>query len=216
MEKPSESTQTASPKSKIFKSYRRGGRTQVLTTPLPDPIGKSIEAVIELHSREVRALALHQRTLENVSEFFNRPAFLYSLLVGLAIWICGSFLNATGFFAFEFPTFSWMNQGLDTAALLISTGVLVRQTRQEKFAEQRSQLMLQLNLLSEQKIAKVINLLEELRTDLPNVANREDPEARIMQDAADPVAVLKSLQENLDQELMNKAVAEAEEVSQSV
>lgn len=61
--------------------------------------------------------------------------------------------------------------------------------------------MLQLNLLSEQKIAKIIALLEELRTDLPEVVDRHDPEAAVMQDAADPIAVLEALQENLAQEL---------------
>jgi uncharacterized membrane protein len=67
--------------------------------------------------------------------------------------------------------------------------------------------MLQLNLLSERKIAKVITLLEELRTDLPNVVNRYDSEATIMQDAADPIAVLKSHQENIEQELSVKSLA---------
>jgi uncharacterized membrane protein len=186
--------------------YRQTIPPQVLTTPLPDPIGKSIDAIVELHTKEIQNLSAHQRILEKGSRFFGKPEFLYSLLIGLAIWIFGSALNDTEIFSFKFPTFSWLEHGLDAAALLISTGVIIRQTRQEKFAEQRSQLMLQLNLLSEQKIAKVITLLEELRTDLPNVVNRYDSEAAIMQDAADPIAVLKSLQENIDKELSIKSL----------
>ena len=54
--------------------------------------------------------------------------------------------------------------------------------------------MLQLNLLSEQKIAKLISLVEELRTDLPNVKNRADLEAEIMQQAIDPQAILEVIQ----------------------
>ena len=192
--------------SKFFKSYRRARKPKVLTTPLPDPIGKSIEAVVELHSKEVQELSVPLYVLEAISEFFSRPAFLYVLLIALAGWISGSILSNIGLLPSTFPDFSFMNQGLDTAALLISTGVLVRQTRQEKFAEQRSQLMLQLNLLSENKIAKIITLLEELRTDLPNVINRIDHEAEIMQTAADPIAVLRSLQENLDQEISVKNI----------
>ena len=42
-------------------------------------------------------------------------------------------------------------------------------------AEQRTQLMLQLNLLSEKKIAKIIALLEELREDIPNMASSSEP-----------------------------------------
>jgi uncharacterized membrane protein len=124
---------------------------------------------------------------------------MYILLLILTLWIFGSFFDR--FLPFNLPSFSWSNHGLDAAALVISTGVLVRQTRQENFAEQRAQLMLQLNLLSEQKIAKIISLLEELRADLPDVINRHDSEAQLMQEPADPIAVLEALQKNLAQEL---------------
>ncbi len=177
-------------------------RNPVVTAPLPDPIAKNIEAITALHTQEVRDIPTHQRLLENMALFFGRSAFLYSLLIVLALWILGSSLES--FLPFKLPPFSWSGQGLDAAALVISTGVLVRQTRQENFAEQRAQLMLQLNLLSEQKIAKMIALLEELRADLPDVADRHDPEAEVMQAAADPIAVLEALQENLAQELASK------------
>ncbi|MEH2113053.1 DUF1003 domain-containing protein [Nostoc sp.] len=177
----------------------KASRNQVITVPLPDPIAKNIEAIISLHAQEVRDIPVHQRILEAIATFFGRSIFMYSLLVILAIWIFSSFFDR--FLPFNLPSFSWSGQGLDAASLVISTGVLVRQTRQENFAEQRAQLMLQLNLLSEQKIAKIIALLEELRTDLPDVINRLDSEAKSMQEPADPIAVLEALQKNLAEEL---------------
>ncbi|MEH2381597.1 MAG: DUF1003 domain-containing protein [Nostoc sp.] len=181
------------------KLKEKASRNHVITAPLPDPIAKNIEAIISLHTQEVRDIPVHQRILEAIATFFGRSIFMYSLLVILAIWIFSSFFDR--FLPFNLPSFSWSGQGLDAAALVISTGVLVRQTRQENFAEQRAQLMLQLNLLSEQKIAKIIALLEELRTDLPNVINRHDSEAKLMQEPADPIAVLSALQKNLAEEL---------------
>lgn len=56
-------------------------------------------------------------------------------------------------------------------------------------------------MLSEQKIAKLISLVEELRSDLPNVNNRYDPETEVMKQAADPRVVLDKLEENLQKEL---------------
>lgn len=181
------------------KPRRKAPRNPILTAPLPDPITKNIEAITALHTQEAREMPAHQRVLESVVTFFGRSAFLYSLLVILALWICSSFFDNA--LPVNLPQFSWSEHGLDAAALLISTGVLVRQTRQENLAEQRSQLMLQLNLLSEQKIAKIIALLEEFRSDLPDVKKRLDPEAEVMQEAADPIAVLEALEENLTQEL---------------
>ncbi|HEY9639161.1 MAG TPA: DUF1003 domain-containing protein [Coleofasciculaceae cyanobacterium] len=180
---------------------------RILTAPLPDPVSKNIEAIITLHTQNVQDTSAHQRVLEKIFTVFERPAFLYSLVVGLALWMFNSLFNSA---LPNLPPFQWSNQGLDAAALLISTGVLIRQARQENFAEQRSQLMLQLNLLSEQKIAKIIALLEELREDLPNVVDRHDPEAEVMQEAANPIAVLEALQENLAQELSsNSSVSSA-------
>lgn len=190
-------------------------RRRILTAPLPDPITKNIEAIIALHTQKVRDIPAHQRVLEEFAAFFGRSAFMYGLLVGLSIWIMGDFINHTEVLPFKLPSFIWADYGLDAAALLISTGVLVRQSRQESFAEQRTQLMLQLNLLSEQKIAKIIALLEELRTDLPNVINRHDPEAEVMQEAADPIAVLETLQDNLEKELsINSTHASTDPIKQ--
>jgi uncharacterized membrane protein len=178
-----------------------GHSNPIITAPLPDLIAQNIEMVAALHAQQDREISGQQRFVEQIAEFFGRPIFLYCALVGIAIWMLGGFINRADILPFHLPTFQWLDQGLDTASFLISTGVLIRQTRQENFAEQRTQLMLQLNLVSEQKIAKIIALLEELRADSPDVHNRYDAEAQVMQNAADPIEVLETLQESLNREL---------------
>ena len=113
-------------------------------------------------------------------------------------WGACSHLARQGLLPNNFLLFDVQDQGLDVAALLISTGVLIYQTRQEELSEERSHLMLQLNLLTEQKITKLISLVEELRTDLPNVKNRNDLEADAMKQATDPQVILDALQQKLD------------------
>jgi uncharacterized membrane protein len=54
------------------------------------------------------------------------------------------------------------------------------------------------NLVAEQKIAKLIALLEELRRDLPIVRDRVDPVADAMAQAVDPQAVLSVLEQNFE------------------
>ena len=54
-----------------------------------------------------------------------------------------------------------------------------------------------MSLLAEQKTAKLIALLEELRRDLPNVENRHDPQAAVMEQATDPQAILSVMEEPL-------------------
>ncbi|MFS8066567.1 MAG: DUF1003 domain-containing protein, partial [Byssovorax sp.] len=66
-------------------------------------------------------------------------------------------------------------------------------------AAERSHLDLQVNLLTEQKVAKVIALIEELRRDLPNVVNRQDHLAQRMQEPVNPATVVSALEEILNQ-----------------
>jgi len=81
------------------------------------------------------------------------------------------------------------------AALLTTTVVLTKQNRMAKIEEQRAHLDLKVTLLTEQKAAKLIDLLEELRRDLPNVKNRDDPEAVALQQSMNPGLVLAALDE---------------------
>jgi uncharacterized membrane protein len=55
-----------------------------------------------------------------------------------------------------------------------------------------------LNILTEQKITKLISLIEELRTNLPNVHNRYDSEAELMKQVIDPLVALDVLHDTLN------------------
>lgn len=177
----------------------------VPTAPLPDPINENIEAVIELHARAEKKVHPHQRAVESVTAFFGRPQFLFTILLIIALWVTPNLLpRRFGIKRFDPPPFDWLERCITLGSFLMTAGVLIKQTRQEKLAEQRSQLNLQLNLLSEKKIAKLIALVEELRSDHPNLKQRHDPEAEAMKQAADPHFVLDALEQNLEKELSQK------------
>lgn len=180
----------------------RNSKVVIPSAPLPDPLGQNIEAIITLQARAEKDLSRTQRVVETVTAFFGRPLFLYIVVIGVTLWMVPNLLPPDfGFPQFDPPPFEWLDHILGFASVLMTTGVLIAQNRQEKMAEQRAQLSLQLNLLSEQKIAKLIALIEELRRDLPNVKNRHDPEAEVMQQAADPHLVIEVLEKSLNEEL---------------
>ena len=175
----------------------------------PDLLIKSVEILPDQIVKNVETIALHQdqhqqnstaerRLLNRVTAIFRRPQFLYFQIIFFLGWGACSHLARQGLLPNNFLLFDVQDQGLDVAALLISTGVLIYQTRQEELSEERSHLMLQLNLLTEQKITKLISLVEELRTDLPNVKNRDDREAEAMKQTTDPQVILDALQRKLD------------------
>jgi uncharacterized membrane protein len=137
-----------------------------------------------------------QRRLEQVSRFVGRPLYLVGLLCVVVAWV--GFNWGAGFLhrvPFDPPPFAWLDTVLTLIALLTTTVVLIAQNRQTKLEQQRSHLDLQVNLLTEQKVTKVIHLLEELRRDLPIVENRNDAQATLMQEGADAAQVLSALHE---------------------
>jgi uncharacterized membrane protein len=103
--------------------------------------------------------------------------------------------------AFDLPPFSYLQGLVALAALLIAVMVLITQNRQLKLAEKRARLDLEINLLAETKIAKLISLLEELRHDLPNVPNRRDAEAEAMQERVDAHSVAEALDASIEAEV---------------
>ncbi len=167
---------------------------------LPDHVSQQVDTIAALHARGESEVSIHQRTIEKVTAFLGRPLFLNLTIALIAVWIglnsSAGRLHISPFDPKPFPLLAWL---VSTGGLLLTIVVLITQNRQARQAERRAQLDLQVNLLSEQKIAKVIALMEELRRDIPSVKNRHDPEAEAMSEAADAHAVLDALEEKLDE-----------------
>lgn len=166
---------------------------------LPDHVSQQVDTIAALHARGESDVSIHQRTIEKVTAFLGRPLFLNLTIALIVVWVglnlSSQRPNFTPFDPAPFPLLGWI---ASTGCLLMTIVVLITQNRQARLAERRAQLDLQVNLLAEQKIAKVIALMEELRRDLPSVRNRYDAEAEAMSESADPHAVLDALEEKLD------------------
>jgi len=161
----------------------------------PHQVTQNIETIRKLSDPRQQHSGLH-RPIERVFDFIARPITLYVLLFCVILWMLSSLLEgAVMHQSFDPPPF-YALQGLLTGLSLFTTViVLIVQSRQGRRAEQRAELEFQVNLLAEQKIAKLIALLEEQRRDSPFLKNREDAEAIQMQQGADPQSILSALEE---------------------
>jgi uncharacterized membrane protein len=177
-----------------------------------DPTSQNIEAVLDFYTREEQKISRSQRILERISNFVGQPVFLGFILVFVAVWMMTNVvLRRLGMAEFDPPPFSWLQGIVGLGALLTATVVLTKQNRLAKLAEQRAHLDLKVTLLTEQKAAKLIDLLEELRRDLPNVSNRHDPEAAALQQSMNPDLVLAALDERSELDEKLKAVGKVKE-----
>lgn len=165
-------------------------------TSLTDQIEQNLENMVALRRREWEQSSPAQRRLERISRFVGRPSYLIAIVVFVAGWIVTNVLLAHfGTAAFDPSPFSFLQGLLTIVALLTTTVVLIAQNRQARLEQHHSHLDLQVNLLTEQKVSKLILLIEELRRDLPMVRDRHDPEAAVLQQAADTAEVLSAIEE---------------------
>jgi uncharacterized membrane protein len=161
-----------------------------------DQISQNIEAVLDFYTREEQKMTGSQRVMERISRFVGQPAFLGIILLSVTLWIVANIaLRELGRAEFDPAPYFWLQGIIALSALLITTVVLGKQNRLAKLEEQRAHLDLKVNLLTEQKAAKLIDLMEELRRDLPNVRNRHDSEAVALQQSMNPDLVLAALDE---------------------
>ena len=170
--------------------------------PVQDPINANIDAVVALHAFAERQVDTHQRTVESLTAWLGRPQFFYGILVGVFLWMG---VNAAAPLLhlprWDDPPFAWLQGTIGLGALLMTSVILITQNRQGKLAERREQLELQMSLLTEQRTAKIIDLLEELRRDMPSVHNRIDLEAEALTKTVDPHEVLATLESKLEETL---------------
>ena len=168
------------------------------TSAESEQIGQNISAVHEFYTREELKRSASQRHVESIGGFVGRPAFLVVILSFVTLWIAANLaLPAWGVPQFDEAPFHLLQGIVALAALLTTTVVLIKQNRVARLAEQRSHLDLKVALLTEQKSAKLIDLIEELRRDLPDVKNRLDSGAVVLQQAMSPEAVLAALDEKV-------------------
>ncbi|MHB8637557.1 MAG: DUF1003 domain-containing protein [Fimbriimonadaceae bacterium] len=153
----------------------------------PTIIGHNVDAVLAMHSAEELAITGHQRAIERMVSVVAVPGFLFAILGAIIFWIgINVGLMASGHRPLDKPPFGWLQTVATLVALVMTSVVVITQNRQGKVAERNAHVDLQVNLLVDQKAGKIIQLLEEIRTESPTLRNRRDSEADELQLTFDP------------------------------
>jgi uncharacterized membrane protein len=173
-----------------------GGSAHPAADTLSEHIEQNIEGVVALQRREWAQTSVSQRRVERIGRFMGRPVYLVGLLCLAILWIAVNVgMSHFGYAPLDPVPFEILQGMLSLIALITTTIVLIAQNRQTKLEQQHTHLGLQVNLLTEQKVSKLIHLIEELRRDLPMVKDRHDPQAILLQEGADTKQVLSAIED---------------------
>jgi uncharacterized membrane protein len=161
---------------------------------LPAHIEQTVEMIAELHRQHQQRATPSQKVVAQLTAAASRPRFVGLLTIVFGLWIgLNGLVKLAGYAPPDPPPYSYIQAITGISGVYITLLILITQRRENQLAEARDQLTLELAIVNEQKSAKIIALLEEMRRDLPNLPDRPDPEAEQLSTPADPQAVMDAL-----------------------
>ena len=169
-----------------------------LSTPsdLAPSAKENLELVADFYEREESEVSVVRVAIERISQFFGSPAYFSCVIVFIVVWVLVNVWGVhAGWKPVDEPPFFLLQGIVSSNALLLTVAVLIRQNRMAQLAEHRAHLDLQINLLTEKKVTKLLTMFDELRRALPHGSTSNYDELRELAEPADPEAMLAAIKE---------------------
>jgi uncharacterized membrane protein len=158
-----------------------------------------LATIIEQNIRTIinnRQVAASQRTTEEriadaITDFSGRMYFVYFHIIWFGVWI----LINLGFFGiqpFDPYPFGLLTMIVSLEAIFLSTFVLISQNRLSAEADRRADLDLQIGLLTEHELTRVLNMLDAIQ-DKMGIENDTDQELLELEKNVHPEDVLDEM-----------------------
>ena len=160
---------------------------------LADIIERNICTLVEVRQREEEGKSLQERAADTITVFSGSMAFVYIHAVLFAGWI----LVNTGLVGVKpvdpYP-FNFLTMVVSLEAIFLSTFVLISQNRMAAVADKRADLDLQINLLAEHEITRILKLVDAM-ADKMGIEEGKDPEIDELEKDVAPEMVLKEMED---------------------
>jgi uncharacterized membrane protein len=160
-------------------------------------LGRNIHMLQERRRSEKRAATLQDKVAETITRFTGSMIFVYVHLVIVACWIAVNVGWVPGLPRFD-ESFVILATAASVEAIFLSTFVLISQNRASSAADTRADLDLQINLLSEHEITRLLKLTVAI-ADRLGIEEANDPQLSELQGHVAPEKVLDELEGSREQ-----------------
>jgi uncharacterized membrane protein len=160
----------------------------------------TIETIIRLEEEGENDRPAVERLSEVIGRFAGTIPFVVCQILAVSLWVA---LNSrqigavSTFDPFPFPLLSCV---LSAECVLLTAFVLIRQNRMSLRADRRNHLGLQITLLSEKEVTKVIQMLERMSRQMGIERQVTDAESKQLAEDTSIENIARELRENLDAE----------------
>jgi uncharacterized membrane protein len=167
-----------------------------LPPPAPDSLNSSlrrnIDALRRRREHEEANAGAQERIANAITRFTGSMRFVFVHLILYGFWILANLGWVPGIEPWD-PTFVILAMVASVEAIFLSTFILITQNRMAALADRRAELDVQISLLAEAEITKLVELVSEIAQRM-NVPAAEQPEVKEMKRMVAPEAVLDAIE----------------------
>ena len=171
--------------------------------PLNRAIERYIRTIVHMRMKAARQRSTSQRIADVVTSFSGTMIFVYIHIIWFSIWIL---LNSglLGMAPFDPFPYGLLTMIVSLEAIFLSTFVLISQNRMGELSEQRADLDLHIDLLTEYELTRVLQMLRAIQEKM-GIADEEDEELSDLEMETKPEAVLAEIERMQERVLKREA-----------
>ncbi len=159
---------------------------------LADALERNIETILELRRDADRRRSLQDRVADSITNFAGSMAFLYFHGVWFLLWIVINRGLIHGVAPFDAYPFNFLTMVVSLEAIFLSTLVMISQNRSAAQSDERADLDLQIDMLGEYEITKILQMVTLIAKKL-EIEGCEDEEIAQLEKTVMPAEVLKEM-----------------------
>jgi uncharacterized membrane protein len=171
---------------------------------------RNVELVAQLDETARAKRTPTDRVVDGITGFCGKIAFIWVHVLWFTAWMVYNFLPHLPK-GWRFDPYPWplLLMIVNLEAIFLSTFILISQNRQNRLAERRSHLDLQINLLSEQENTKMLMMLHAIvnHFDIPD----GDPEVSVLAESTEPERLVAQIEKVIDKESQSKKMNDGNE-----
>ena len=159
--------------------------------PPVDLVQRNIETIARMEQVAEAEHSPLDRAIDTTTRFIGSLTFICLHLVGFAVWI-GLNLRPPQHRHFDPYLSNLPGLVVGMEAIILSSFILITQNRQQRLADRRAHLELQINMLAEQETTKVLTMLGQIQNHLGIRGN--DPEIAALEQATEPEKMMAQIE----------------------
>jgi uncharacterized membrane protein len=169
-------------------------RSAVAPNRIDTIVERNIQAIAEMRRRADRRRSTEQRMVDGVARVVGSTRFVYAHLVFFAAWLVVNSGAIPGAPIFDPFPFVLLTTAVSLEAILLTSIILVNQNRMQRMDAERAELDLQIDLLAEHEVTRILRRVEALVRDRGIALDDGDIEA--LQQETTPSHILRAIEKD--------------------